>query len=260
MKIHMVTVMAVMSLAASPAARAEEANYEGGRGLLTLQGPSGMFINPTSGTLPEDNATLQFCVLFPNNESDVVGYGAMGSFGYTDALEIGGHGKYVDMRAADDSASFAGPLARLRLTKDEGMMPQASIGYYSTFGDEESGNNNRHTAFAALYKRLPIGDDSPVRAIGIHLGGRQTWMEEEFNNGQDTTAAGYGGIEVQLPLRIYAVGEIQTKDKDIGQTEQPYAYGLQWRAAGIAISTAMIQDGTFDEASFFFGIGFADTM
>ena len=36
---------------------AAEPQYEGGRGLLTLQGPSGMFINPTSGTLPCDDGS-----------------------------------------------------------------------------------------------------------------------------------------------------------------------------------------------------------
>lgn len=237
-------------------ARAADTNYEGGRGLLTLEGPSGLFINPTSGTMPKDHGTLQYCLLFVNNETDTVGHGLTGSYGFTDYFELGGHGKYLDAVGTENTTIY-GPLARLRLTKDEGVMPQASVGYYSSFGDEESGKNNQHTAFAALYKRLAIGEDAPVRAVGFHLGGRNAWMEEDFNNGQDSSLVGYGGLEVQLPLRIYAVGEIQTKDDDL-QEEQPYAYGLQWRAAGTAISAAMVQNGTFDEASFFFGIGFAD--
>lgn len=259
MNARVLSIPAVLALALALSVRAEEPAYEGGRGLLTLEGPSGMFINPTSGTMPKDHGTLQYCLLFVDNESDVVGHGLMAAYGITDELEIGGSGKYLDLRAADDNLSFGGPLVRYRLTRDAGAVPQTAVGYYSTFGDELSGNNNRHTAFAALYKRLAIGEDSPVRAVGFHVGGRNSWLEEEFNNGQDTTLAGYGGLEIQLPLRIYAVGEIQTKDDEL-QSEQPYAYGLQWRASGIAISTAMIQSGTFDEASFFFGIGYAGAL
>jgi len=41
------------------------APYEAGRGLITLEGPSGMFINPTSATLPKGAYTAQYCLFFP---------------------------------------------------------------------------------------------------------------------------------------------------------------------------------------------------
>src|SRR5688572_26767682 len=40
----------------------DEEGYEGGRGLITLEGISGMFLNPTSGTLPARSLTAQYCV------------------------------------------------------------------------------------------------------------------------------------------------------------------------------------------------------
>lgn len=73
-----------------------EENYEGGRGLLTLEGPSGMFINPTSATLPKDAGTLQYCVFFPNNKTDVVGHGLVGSYGLSDEFELGAQSTLVD--------------------------------------------------------------------------------------------------------------------------------------------------------------------
>jgi len=35
------------------------------RGLITLEGPSGMFINPTSATLPQGRIILNYCVFVP---------------------------------------------------------------------------------------------------------------------------------------------------------------------------------------------------
>src|SRR5687768_12635254 len=57
-----------------PSAPVEPA-YEAGRGLLTLQGPSGMFINPTSATLPQGKFTLQYCNFYPENQTEVVAHG-----------------------------------------------------------------------------------------------------------------------------------------------------------------------------------------
>src|SRR5215204_4899285 len=60
---------------------APEAPYEAGRGLLTLEGPTGMFINPTSATLPQGAYTAQYCTLFPNTDDEIVGHGWMASYG-----------------------------------------------------------------------------------------------------------------------------------------------------------------------------------
>src|SRR4051812_29844362 len=61
-----------LRLADQPMAKAAPAKGEGAydpavvtsRGLITQQGMSGMFINPTSGTLAQGQLTLQYCVLF----------------------------------------------------------------------------------------------------------------------------------------------------------------------------------------------------
>ncbi len=221
-------------------------DYEGGRGLITTEGPSGMFINPTSGTMPAHAATLQYCFLLPTNDfSEVMGHGAMLAYGVTDFFEVGAVGNYIDFDGGDDP-SAVGPLARLRLLKDEAFLPQVSVGYYGKFGDDAL---DQQTIFLAAYKRIPIGDESgPVKAIGIHGGVRETWDTPE----NDETFRVYGGVEVQLPLRFYLVGEVSSDDN---AAETPYAYGIQWRLGGINISTAGIQNGNLQEDAFYFGIG-----
>ncbi len=228
----------------APMALSEPAPYEAGRGLITLEGPSGLFINPTSATLPQGAFTAQYCFLLPENDSNPWGHGYMLAYGVTDWAEIGLIGNYIDIDNADDPFA-TGPFARIRLTKDEGWMPQFSIGGYSRFGDDPL---ESHGIFAALYKRLPIDEDGFLKSLGFHAGVRNKWLDgpDQFNV--------YGGLEVQLPYRFYLVGEVSSKDSDT-QSEVPYAFGIQWRAGGVNISVAGIQDGTFDEPAFYFGIG-----
>lgn len=207
-----------------------------------------MFINPTSGTLPAQTATLQYCFLLPTNDfSEVMGHGALLAYGITDFLEIGAVANYIDFDAGDDP-SAVGPMARLRLMQDTAYLPEVSVGYYGKFGDDAL---DQQAAFAALYKRIPIGDESGiVRSFGMHGGVRQVWDTPE----DDETFRVYGGVEVQLPLRFYLVGEVSSDDN---AATTPYAYGVQWRLGGINISVAGIQNGNLDDDAFYFGIGSA---
>ena len=226
-----------------------ETGYEAGRGLLTLEGPSGMFINPTSATMPAGAFTAQACWLNPRLDDAINGFGALLSYGVTDWLEIGAIGAYVSIDGASD-LDAAGSLARVRLLKDEGWIPQLSVGYYSRFGDDPE---QTQTGFLAAYKRFPIGDESGfVKSLGVHAGGRYSDLE----GGE--VVVGYGGIEVQLPYRVYLVVEASTEDDDLGN-DTPFAAGIQWRAGAVNISVAAVQNGNdavFDDGlGFFFGIG-----
>lgn len=244
----------ILAFGLAGAVQAQEAGYEGGRGLITLEGPSGMFINPTSATLPEKAYTGQLCVFFPNNKTDVVGTGFLAGYGVSDDLELGATGNYINIDGADD-LSGGGPFVRYRFMKDDGTVPQLSAGAYSRFGDQEL---RKYGVFLAAYKRVPIANDGFVRSVGFHAGVRQMWFDDDVSP-EDSSLVGYGGAELQLPLRIYAVGEVSTKDSGL-QNDVPYAFGLQWRAPGIAMSVAGIQDGNLDDPSFYYGIGFASSL
>ncbi|MFT5497544.1 MAG: hypothetical protein ACI9TH_002951 [Kiritimatiellia bacterium] len=228
----------------------EDGVYEGGRGLISLEGPTGLFINPTSGTLPADMGTAQYCIFFPENETDVLGHGLIGAYGVSDSIEIGAQATYLQFDAADkDDLSAVGPFARVRLMTDSDNTPEVSVGGYSRFGDEAI---QKYGAFLAASKRVGLGNET-VRSLGLHAGVRNVWFEQ---GAVDDSLAVYGGVEVELPLRLYAVGEITSEDDDIN-AEMPYAYGIQWRAGGINMSLAGIQNGNTEDVSFYYGIGFA---
>lgn len=231
----------------------EEKPYEASRGLLTLEGPSGMFINPTSATLPAGALTVQACFLLPDFEfGGNAPYGSMIAYGVTDWLEIGANVLFVDLDGGDTLFS-AGPLVRVRLLKQDGWMPQVSIGGYGKIGDDaiEAGN-----AFLALTKRIEL-DAGPVQSVALHAGVRERWTHEEFGG---DSFRGYFGLEVQLPYRLYLVGEISTESDD--DTSTPWAAGIQWRAGGINISAAAVVSPETEalgdgDVGFFFGIGTA---
>jgi len=223
----------------------EPEQYEAGRGLITLEGPSGLFINPTSATLPENTFTLQYCVFTPNNDGSVIGHGGLAAYGVTDWLEIGATANYISLEGAGDLEN-AGPFARVRLLKNDGWVPQVSVGAYSRFGDEA---RESVSAFAAAYVRCPVAENGIVKALGFHAGIRNSW-----NDLADDLFAGYLGAELQLPYRLYLVGEVQTQDDE---EEVPYSFGMQWRLGGINISVAGIQNGNLEDPGFYFGIGTA---
>jgi len=220
---------------------AAPAAYEANRGLLTLEGPSGMFINPTSATLPKGAFTAQYCFFLPDfNFDGTIGHGGMASYGVTDWLEVGALlGFLTD---TPDTQFSAGPMVRARLLKHDGLIPQLSVGSYGYLGDNESAST-----FLALTERFELGGGCPLKSIAFHAGARQTWTE---NN---DSFRGYFGAELELPGRVYLVGELATKSSV--DAVVPWAAGVQWRAGGINISTAVVENGNGGDVGFFFGIG-----
>jgi hypothetical protein len=229
--------------------------YEAGRGLITLEGPSGMFINPTSATLPQGAATLQYCLFFPNTDNRIVGHGLMAAYGITDWLELGAIGNYIEANRDNPGHRefvLGGPMVRIRLLKDESWWPQLSIGGYGKYGTNFLAQT---TAFAAAYKRLPIDEDGFLKAIGFHLGGRLSWFHDDA--AESSSLDGYFGGEIQLPARLYLVGEISTRGKSsTGNFHRiPYSFGVQWRLKAVNLSVAMIQRGNDKELGLYSGVG-----
>jgi len=230
-----------------------EAPYEGGRGLLTLQGPSGMFLNPTSGTLPQGKFTLQYCNFYPENRTEVVAHGWMAAYGITDWLEIGAVASVVNV-PVDRELGVGGPLVRVRLLRDREWWPQLSIGAYGKYGTNVL---QQTSVFLAAYKRLPLDEDGFFKSLGFHAGVRGSWFHGDF--AEDDSINGYGGAELQLPYRVYLVGEVGTKGNTPAgrDPKTPFAYGAQWRLGAVNITFAGIQNGTTEKVSLYYGVGSA---
>ena len=87
----------------------------------------------------------------------------------------------------------------------------------------------------------------PIVSVALDAGMRQTWTNT------NDSIRGYFGLEVQLPARIYVIGELAT-NSSVDQII-PWAAGLQWRAGGVNVSAAALEPGDGDDVGFFFGIG-----
>jgi hypothetical protein len=229
---------------------ADDVSYTGGRGLITLEGISGLFLNPTSGTLGTHHLTLQYCVSIEEaSVAKLVKHTAMVAYGITDWIEIGALGRVNDEPDAPNTAAL-GPLFRIRVLKALGWWPELSIGGMFQEGNE---NITRQTIFIAASKGVQIDADGIFRSFRLHSGFRQFWQDVRVSEQQPSKSAslGYIGGELEFPQHLYLVAEISN---DNGVPHIPFAVGLQWRhPKGYGLSLAGIQNGTKEEL--FVGIG-----
>ena len=225
------------------------------RGLITLEGPSGMFINPTSATLPQNEFILNYCVLFFNTDTDVVGHGILLSYGVRDWLEIGFVGNLLDINSpgppsSEDTFVVGGPMARIRLLRDREWWPELSVGGYVKWGSPAFDNAN---VFVAISKTIPIDEKGFLKTVTFQGGFREAWLDDSAAVSNANRV--YGGLEVQLPWRLFLIGEV-TQRAPVAQRprEIPYAAGIQWRGRNFGCSLAALQDGTQSRPGIYFGV------
>lgn len=245
-------------------------HYNGGRGLITLSGPTGMFLNPTSGTMAKGSFTAQAFVTVIKplpNKDQFPWYNALTSYGVTDWLEVGAIGTLVDRsnrvgtENVNHSAMAGGPFVRLRVLKDEGYMPETSLGFTSLNGDDLVA---RQTLFLATSKRFAINEQGFFKAFRVHMGGRQYWQTPGSDMSFKTwrfiaqrsasDSVGYAGGELSLPNNIYLIGETQTMES--GGRYMPWSAGIQARLDnGFGVSFSVLQPGYTSSLTAYIGIG-----
>lgn len=227
---------------------ADEAPYVGGRGMVTMDGMSGMFIDPTSGTLPQGSFTVQYCLyinnLYGNHFNDnnhVVGHGIMADYGVTDWLDVGLFGEValvpgLDTRWFDNAAAIGGPFARIRLIKEQGWIPEVSIGgeYFdgTRLGEQLLA---KREAFIAASKGFDLDPDGFFRSMRFHVGYRYLSRPQASGPFGGDREYVYGGGELGLPYSIYAIGEISSNTfvHTINNSNLPWAAGFQWRPSSV---------------------------
>ena len=230
------------------------------RGLITLEGPSGMFINPTSATLPQNEFILNYCVLFFDTDTDVVGHGILLSYGVRDWLEIGFVGNLLDVNSPgppsrEDTFVVGGPMARIRLLRDREWWPELSVGGYVKWGSPGGGGGpalNSANAFVAISKTIPIDEKGFLKTVTFQGGFREAWLDEPAPVSNVNRV--YGGLEVQLPWRLFLIGQVTQRNDKVDLREIPYAAGIQWRGRYFGCSLAVLQNGGESRPGIYFGV------
>lgn len=241
MKIIIATVTVVLlSLSAvALAAQNAEGDYVGGRGVITVTGPTGMFLNPTSGiAVPKGGITTQACLaalpVVDNTEHHILLY-YMAAYAPLDWLELGFQGIMAQQNSDTHLAAWGGQV-RGRFVKDEEWWPEVSVGFSMFEGPQT--HVERRDVYLALSKHFKFHDGKFFRGIRFHSGGR-FWSSPVA----DDTVAGYGGGEIELYPGIWFVGEVQTRDGEVDRFT-PYAFGVQGRAKnGWGVTLAGVQTG-----------------
>jgi hypothetical protein len=221
------------------------------RGLVTLEGPSGMFLNPTSATLPQGTVGFGYCFVLTNQDTDILGHHLFFSYGVRDWLEVGVVADMFNFRTSgpefrEGSYGTGGPMARVRLLRDREYWPEVSVGAYSKWGTDQIDSSN---VYVALSKTVPI-EKGFLKTVTFQGGFRESWLEAPDRN----TNRFYGGIEMQLPHNFYLIGEVTqfAKRKD---EFMPWAAGVQWRGRRFGLTAAIVQSGDDDPPSIYLGLG-----
>jgi hypothetical protein len=227
--------------------------YKGARGLVTLEGITGMYLNPTSGTLAAGKLTTQYCVAMLKQDSAAGTrtenqHTAMITYGVTDWLELGALGRVSDLDNQNQTISAGGPVGRVRVFKDEGIWPEFSIGGMLREGNERL---TKRTVFVTGSKKMDL-ENIIVHSLRLHAGFRQFWQDSSVNVGDASIF--YLGGEVEFSKNVFLVSEVSTKDDVFKHV--PFSAGFQIRSPdGKAFDVAVVQSGNEDEISLFIGVG-----
>jgi hypothetical protein len=222
------------------------------RGMITLEGPSGMFLNPTSATLPQGTFGFGYCLVLTNQDTDILGHAMYFSYGVRDWLELGVVANMFNFRTTGGelpkgSYGTGGPMARIRLVRDREYWPEISLGAYSKMGTDNFDSSN---VYLAVSKTVPIDEKGYLKTVTFQGGFRESWLQAPDRN----TNRFYGGIEVQLPHNFYLIGEVTQFAKEKDQFT-PWAAGIQWRGKRFGCTAAIVQSGDDNTPSIYLGIG-----
>jgi hypothetical protein len=271
-KMTLIFFLFLLSSLASPAF-AEDGNMlftTSSHGNLTLEGPTGMFLNPTSTVLKKNELIIQYCAaILKFNNSSLIDHYTIASYGITDWLELGATGRLWDMNSGPTyhgSQTGGGPFARLRILKEEKLLPEFSVGAVSVQGDPLV---RKDTIFFAASKGMRLKERNLPFDLRLHAGIRQFWFgqgeganrpRQFYGLTQDVGGSGindhvaYLGGEISLPKSLYLVSEVSTQPT--GATRTPYSVGLQFRSSeGYGFSLAGIQTGNQAYPGIMIGIG-----
>ncbi len=247
----------------------------GGHGNITVEGPTGLFLNPTSGILAEGELIVQYCaaILEDAENNNFIGHNAILSYGVTDWLELGGFGVSVDRSklgsggggsatpcgpagggpgpgagapCPTNNLDAGGPFARIKLVKETASTPEFTVGGISLNGADEL---TKHTVFVAASKGTRFTNNKFLRSAKLHVGARNFWAKV----GPDDYVF-YVGVDLELRKNIFLVAEISTEYE--GAIEVPWSAGIQVRSdEGYGFSLGFIQPGTVPDPGVFVGVG-----
>jgi hypothetical protein len=222
-------------------------------GLITKEGPTGMFLNPLAEVSPPQTINAQTCWLHQDLPAGVADWNIfMVAHTLPTATELGLLANLATPQGGSVEAAVGGFLRQLVWPEARWLpiTPAFAVGATAFHTDIRTpGFNARATAFAVLSKTLtPPGFRVPVRG---HLGGRFI----DFADPTDASdVTGYLGLEVEVLRNLRLIGEVNSRTT--ADTTTPFAVGLQFSLAKLGLSVAAINSGRANAPGLFFGIGF----
>lgn len=252
-------LLVLMTLAAFPWLAGAQVNAAT-RGVITIDGIPGMFLNPTSGTLKKGEISFQACISTQDWVGDDVRWkGAFAAYGVSNRFELGFSHAGLDNRTDGKVVDANGPALRYRFMDEAVSGWEGSIGAFWRPGSDYVERTGGNLAFSRK-----IGTAGHNREVRLHLGVRTfkqdgwwigKWLgSQQISLAKDNATLVYGGVELQLPGHLSAIAEVSSTGNYY--TKTPWAVGLQYKmGGGFGCSIGAVQPGYAKSAGFFFGIG-----
>lgn len=206
---------------------------------LTLNGETGMFINPTAQVAKKGQGEIgiNYYRVAKVDGAKIDQYGIVGAAALTDRLELsGGIGRD---HASEGGESFTSTDSSFGLKYQ--IQNSAKHGYDLAVGGETQNLNlvgiDLTDSFAYLVATKAFGHTQHRAPILATIGLRVDHIDVPFGLPiSDNQFSVYAGGEVPLAQGLKLIGEIGTKTYDLPETKIPYAIGLRYSPTGKSFS------------------------
>jgi len=205
---------------------------------LTLNGASGMFLNPDArinGSLvPQVQANY-------NDLGDgAKSYGIYGAYSLTGKTEVGAGIGHLDT-GGDSRSGFA-------VNIKQSLLGVPGVGTHVALG---AGYDDIH--FANLYGYVAATQDLGSKIGGHPLAATLGLRWDRFGKEIDSTKASiYGGIDYGISDKLHLIGELQSRNTKY-DTPSPYAIGIRYSAShGITLGAGIQRTGWDGDSGRFF--------
>lgn len=194
---------------------------------LTLDGQTGLFINPTAEVAKQDSGEIQADYQHIGSDYGSVNvYGVGGAYGIADKLEISGNYNYLKVSGGGSGHANdwrAGGKYQLLSQHDKGF-DLAVGGNYERISQGGGSSLNHYNGYVAATKGFGYSESrAPIQAT---LGVR--WDHYSASGMSTSRASVYAGAAVPLSSdgQFSLIGEVGSKTIDGAKT--PYAVGLRY--------------------------------
>lgn len=211
---------------------------------LTLNGNTGMFLNPNAYLVSKDKPQVQvnYFKLYSEPGYSVNTYNITGVLRAGDRAEVGAGVSKLDADDYyyNDTDFIVNAKYQLRAPENGNFALAAGAGYNGALADNKYAYLVASKPFGKIIDRGPISASVGVRWDSFSWGGYD----------HSSKVSVFGGVEVPIGDKLAVIGELQSKNLEFEDSKSPYSIGLRYHANNkFTLGAGLAQSGIMNESS-----------